>query len=631
MNTPQTLYEWFARTAAAHPEEPALEVDGSRLTYGELRERAERTAADLVAAAGGTPPRRVGLLVTRSVTAYAGYLAILRAGAAVVPLNPEHPTARTAGVVEAAALDLILTETPDAVADLGVPVHAPDPATPPGDAPGGAADGPGADGAAVGAHRAYRASGAERAGTAIGAAPATGTGTGTETGTGTVASGESVTGAEKADKARTAAGAVGLAGAAAADGADGLAGAAGADGLAGADGADGAVGADAAGPAGGGVGPRAASDEVFRQVGPDDVAYIIFTSGSTGAPKGVPVRHRNICAYLERVAGRYGIGPGSRLSQTFELTFDGSVHDLFVAWAGGGTLVVPRRSQLLSPVKTINNLRLTHWFSVPSLITFASRLGTLAPGSMPTLRWSVFGGEPLTLQAAREWRTAAPGSRLEVLYGPTEVTISCTAYRFPEDIADWPHTPNGTAPIGTGHPAMELMLLGEDGRPGDSGELCVRGPLCFAGYLDPAHDAGRFLTEDLRPAGDGPPERRYWYRTGDRVTVRDGRLVHLGRTDHQVKIRGHRIELGEIEAALRGQPGVRDAIVVTVPAADGEPELRAAVSGPGCVPDRLYTALGDRLPPYMMPSRITVLDRLPLNPNGKIDRRAVLTELGCVR
>ncbi|MEU0598496.1 AMP-binding protein [Streptomyces sp. NPDC006393] len=603
MNTPQTLYEWFARTAAAHPEEPALEVDGARLTYSELRERAERTAADLVAATGGGPPRRVGLLATRSVTAYAGYLAILRAGATVVPLNPEHPTARTAGVVEAAALDLILTETPDAAADLGVPVHVPGPATPHRDAPGATAGGPGADGAAVGVGGADKASEAEQAdaatatGTAIGAAP-------TGTGASTSASGETPTGDTKAHRPGTAVGV---------------------------DGATGAGEADAAGRADAGVGAPAAGSGAFRQVGPDDVAYIIFTSGSTGAPKGVPVRHRNICAYLEQVAGRYGIGPGSRLSQTFELTFDGSVHDLFVAWAGGGTLVVPRRSQLLSPVKTINSLRLTHWFSVPSLITFASRLGTLAPGGMPTLRWSVFGGEPLTLQAAREWRTAAPGSRLEVLYGPTEVTISCTAYRFPEDVADWPHTPNGTAPIGAGHPALELMLLGEDGRPGDTGELCVRGPLRFAGYLDPAHNAGRFLTEDLRPAGDGPPEQRHWYRTGDRVTVRDGRLVHLGRTDHQVKIRGHRIELGEIEAALRGQPGVRDAVVVTVPAVDGEPELRAAVSGPGCVPDRLYTALGDRLPPYMMPSRITVLERLPLNPNGKIDRRAVLTELGCAR
>ncbi|GAB7064849.1 D-alanine--poly(phosphoribitol) ligase [Streptomyces mexicanus] len=517
MSTARHLYGYFARTAAAYPGEPALEVGGTVLTYGALRESAERLAARLVAAAGGTPPRRVGLLAARSVTAYAGYLAILRAGAAVVPLNPEHPAARTAGIAAAAGLDLILAQAPDTVGDLGVPVHTAEP--------------------------------------------------------------EDLRTAASGPDLRT----------------------------------------DGASPVPDRVTP-------LRPVGADDIAYIIFTSGSTGTPKGVPVRHGNICAYLDRIAGRYGIGPGSRLSQTFELTFDGSVHDLFVAWSQGGTLVVPERGQLLSPVATVNKLRLTHWFSVPSLIGFASRLGTLAPGSMPTLQWSVFGGEPLTLRAARDWQAAAPGSRLEVLYGPTELTISCTSYRFPEDPSDWPHTPNGTAPIGTGHPGLDLVLLDEDGRPGDTGELCVRGPLRFAGYLDPAQDAGRFLTEDHRPAGDGPPGEKDWYRTGDRVTVHDGLLVHLGRTDHQVKIRGHRIELGEIEAALRALPGVRDAVVVTEPAADGEVELRAAVGGTGPA-EALYTALGERLPPYMMPARITVLDQLPLNPNGKLDRRALLTEL----
>ncbi|HET9382903.1 MAG TPA: amino acid adenylation domain-containing protein [Streptomyces sp.] len=510
MNEPRTVYDWFARSAAAHPDEPALEVDGRHLTYRELRDLAEQLAARLADTADGAP-RRVGLLAARSVTAYAGYLAVLRAGAAVVPLNPEHPHSRTTEIVKTAGLDLILAEDADAAAGLGVPVH-----------------------------------------------------------------------------------------------------------VAGPDELDALTG-------------RPAPDVPHRQAGPDDLAYIIFTSGSTGTPKGVPIRHSNICAYLEQVAGRYGIGPGSRLSQTFELTFDGSVHDLFVAWAGGGTLVVPDRSQLLSPVKTVNSLRLTHWFSVPSLISFASRLGTLRPGSMPTLRWSVFGGEPLTVQAAREWRTAAPNTRLEVLYGPTELTISCTAYRFPEDMADWPRTPNGTAPIGVCYPALDLLLLDEEGRPGDSGELCVRGALRFSGYLDATHNRGRFLTDDLQPAGDGAPPESHWYRTGDRVTVREGRLIHLGRTDHQVKIRGHRIELGEIEAALRQQPGVRDAIAVSVPAPDGEPELLAAVSGSGCDSDRLYASLNGALPPYMMPRRIATLDRLPLNPNGKIDRRALLTELGHAR
>ncbi|MGW7047723.1 amino acid adenylation domain-containing protein [Streptomyces avermitilis] len=512
MSDPQNLYAWFARSAAAYGDEcTALEIGDDRLSYGALRDLAERLAGRLIAAAGGIPPRRVGLLASRSVTAYAGYLAVLRAGATVVPLNPEHPSARTCDIVEAAGLELVLADAPAAGADLGVPVL--------------------------------------------------------------------VAGPEE------------LAALAA-----------------------------------------LADDPVPElpdaQTGPDDIAYIIFTSGSTGAPKGVPILHRNISAYLAHVAPRYGIEPGSRLSQSFELTFDGSVHDLFVAWAGGGTLVVPMRSQLLSPVKTINSLRLTHWFSVPSLISFASRLGTLRPGSLPTLRWSIFGGEPLTLAAAREWRAAAPDSRLEVLYGPTELTISCTAYRFPDDPADWPKTPNGTAPIGTCYPFLDLLLLDADDRPSDSGELYVRGPLRFPGYLDPANNAGRFLTSAQHPAAEEALTDRHWYRTGDRVAMRDGHLVHLGRTDHQVKIRGHRIELGEIEAMLRHLPGVRDAIVLAVPAPDGEPELEAAVSGTGCVPDRLYSALGDRLPPYMLPRRIAVLDQLPLNPNGKIDRQALLAELG---
>jgi amino acid adenylation domain-containing protein len=502
----RTLYDWFARSAAAHPDETALEVGTARLTYGELLDLVERLAARLVTTAAGSAPRRVGLMAARSVTAYAGYLAVLRAGAAVVPLSPEHPAERTAQIMTAADLDLVLTETTDSVPDLGVPVLV----VGPGELP------------------------------------------------------------------------------------------------------------DLASP------PSVAI--AHRHAGPDDLAYIVFTSGSTGTPKGVPITHRNICAYLDLVVGRYDIGPGCRLSQTFELTFDGSVHDLFVAWAGGGTLVVPERSQLLSPVKTVTSLRLTHWFSVPSLITFASLLGSLAPNSMPTLRWSLFGGEPLTLQAAQEWRNAAANSCLEVLYGPTELTISCTAYRLPDDTTIWPITPNGTAPIGDPYPGLDVLLVDEDGRPSNSGELCVRGPLRFSGYLDPAHTTGRFLTGDLRATGDRPrPE--HWYRTGDRVAKQDGHLVHLGRTDHQVKVRGHRIELGEIEAALRGQPEVRDAVVVTLPAPDGELELHAAVSGSGCVTDRLFAALANQLPPYMLPHQITVLGQLPLNANGKVDRRALLHEL----
>ena len=508
MSHPQTAYAYFARAATRLGDDwTALEVGEHRLTYRELYDRAEALAGRIVAAGSGHLPRRVGLLANRSPAGYAGYLAILRAGAAVVPLNPESPTARNASVAKAAGLDLVLTDTPAAGAGLGVPVLSADP----GD---------------------------------TAAAP-------------------------PAPELRTT---------------------------------------------------------------PDDIAYIIFTSGSTGTPKGVPILHRNLCAYLSHLTTRYESGPGSRMSQSFDLTFDGSVHDLFVAWGTGATLVVPQRHELMSPVKFINNRQLTHWFSVPSLITFASRLGALTPGAMPTLRWSVFGGEALSLTAARAWQAAAPNSAIEVLYGPTELTVSCTAYRLPGPPSEWPRPANGIVPIGTPHPTMEYVLLDEHQRPADTGELCVRGAQRFTGYLDPGTNAGRFVLLDADgtarplPAGATPTEA-HWYRTGDRATVEHGQLLHLGRVDQQVKIRGHRIELGEVEALLREQAGVDDAVVFAVEGRDGEPELEAAVSGTDCDATRLFSALGEHLPLYMLPRRIVPFDRLPLNANGKIDRRALLAAL----
>ncbi|EST38779.1 hypothetical protein N566_05615, partial [Streptomycetaceae bacterium MP113-05] len=452
----------------------------------------------------------------RTAATYVGYLAILRAGATVVPLNPAFPPGRNSAIAGAAGLDLTVAEDPEAGKEVGVPLLLLD-----------------------------------------------------------------------QDDVRPDAGTTSTF----------------------------PAGPVEAGPA-----------------GPNDVAYLIFTSGSTGTPKGVPVLHRNICTHLAHIAPRYGIGPGSRLSQSFELTFDGSVHDLFVAWASGGTLVVPTHAQLMAPVKFVNARQLTHWFSVPSIASFASRLGTLLPDSMPTLRWSVFGGEALPAPLARAWQAAAPGSTLEVLYGPTETTISCTQYRPGGEVGEWPETPNGTMPIGEPYPTTEMVVLNEHGRPDTSGELCVRGPQRFPGYLDAADNAGRFLSVDddgtVHPYdGTSPLTDRHWYRTGDRVAREDFGLVHLGRTDHQVKVRGYRIELGEVEGPLRTVPGVTEAAVLAVPGPDSRQELVAAVTGSGLDPDTLFAGLRGRLPDYMLPRRIEVLEEMPHNTNGKIDRRVVLARL----
>ena len=361
--------------------------------------------------------------------------------------------------------------------------------------------------------------------------------------------------------------------------------------------------------------------------GPADEAYVLFTSGSTGRPKGVPIRHRNLPAYLAYTIGRYELGPGSRLAQAFDLTFDGSVLSMFAAWGSGATLVAAGPDDLYRPVEFLTATGCTHWFSVPSVVTVADGLDTLSAGCATGLRHSLFGGEALTAQVVRRWREVAPNTTVHNLYGPTECTVSCTDFRLPgRDPVAIART-NGVVPIGTPHPGVEVVVVTEDGEPADEGELCVRGVQRFAGYLDPADNAGQFLAErrpggPLEPAGAGEITETHWYRTGDLVRWVDGQLVHRGRRDHQVKIMGHRVEIGEVEAALRRHDGVLDAVVVPVPDQDST-RLVALYSGTPGLEAVLSRWIRSQVPLPMVPSEISRLDEVPLTSNGKIDRRSL--------
>ncbi|MCG5462819.1 amino acid adenylation domain-containing protein [Micromonospora sp. MED01] len=492
-----TLYDWFAESAAQHRDRIALDLGVNRLRYGELDDLAGRVAAAVVRRLG-QPPNRLGLLAARSAGAYAGYLAAYRLNATVVPLNPAYPPARTAAVATAAELDLVLA---DAGGSAGaVPVLPVDDS-------------------------------------ALAALPP----------------------------------------------ANGVA----------------AHWADAARP-----------------------AYIMFTSGSTGTPKGVPVTHANVLAFLRAVAGRAELTSDARVSQMFDLTFDPSIFDLFATWGAGATVVVPQPADLLAAVRFVRQREITHWSSVPSVIAIARRLRQLGPDRMPTLRWSMFCGEPLSVDAAAAWQGAAPNSVIENMYGPTELTVTCTGYRLPASPADWPATTNGTVPIGEPYPAVAWLLLDEDLRPAAEGELCVRGPQRFPGYLDPADDSERFVTEAsgsyrLR---HGTPSGSDWYRTGDRVRHENGRLIHLGRLDHQVKVSGYRVELGEIEAVARRHPEVAQAVALALAVPTGGVELHLAYEGPVVDEEQLLAMLRATLAPFMVPRRLTRFEALPLTANGKIDR-----------
>ncbi|RKN05112.1 amino acid adenylation domain-containing protein [Streptomyces radicis] len=367
--------------------------------------------------------------------------------------------------------------------------------------------------------------------------------------------------------------------------------------------------------------PTGAPLERPRTPHPDAVAYILFTSGSTGRPKGVPVLHRNVDAYLRFVHDRYRFTPRDVFSQTFDLTFDLAMFDMFAAWGAGATLVpMPPRAFAAVP-DFVARHGITVWFSSPSVIALVRRLRALTPGALPSLRLSLFCGEPLLSHDAADWQAAAPGSRLENLYGPTELTISCTVHRW--DPATSPAAcVNDVVPIGVPHPGLRHLLADERGRPAaesgaDTGELCVTGDQLFPGYLEPADDEGRFLTHD----------GTRWYRTGDLVRrLPDGQLAYLGRRDHQVKIHGVRVELAEVEWGLRRCRGVHDAVAVAI---DGE--LFAFYLGERRPSADLMEELGGFFPRHLIPLGYRHLDTFPLNANRKTDRPALAAEAARLR
>jgi amino acid adenylation domain-containing protein len=247
-------------------------------------------------------------------------------------------------------------------------------------------------------------------------------------------------------------------------------------------------------------------------VASDSVAYLLFTSGSTGRPKGVMVTHDNVTSFIDVAIQRYEVGPFDRLSQTFDMTFDLSVFDMFVAWGSAACLCCPSPKQLLHPGRFIRDHDLTMWFSVPSLASIMRALGALKPGRYPALRWSLFCGEPLPLALAEAWQSAAPNSTVENLYGPTEVTIACTVHRWTAD--QKPESAElGIVPIGIPLPGMSALVVDPallEVAPGETGELLMCGPQVTPGYWKDSE-----LTE--RAFVVPPGQKAIHYRTGDRV------------------------------------------------------------------------------------------------------------------
>ncbi|MFF3697945.1 amino acid adenylation domain-containing protein [Streptomyces sp. NPDC002221] len=351
-----------------------------------------------------------------------------------------------------------------------------------------------------------------------------------------------------------------------------------------------------------------------------DAAYVIYTSGSTGAPKGVVCPHRGQTR-LARGASDLRILPEDRVLATTNLTFDISCYEMFATLLNGACLIPVRAEDLLDS-KTLETVLKERRISVMWLSAgLFHQHAHAAPEMFARLRCLIAGGDTVGPRAVRAVLKNGRPHMLLNGYGPTEDSSLATAHRVTEL--------SGRAenvPIGINVPGSTAYVVRDDGTiaaPGESGELWLGGDGVALGYLkDPDKTADRFVADPWSPL----EVRSRLYRTGDMARWRqDGVLEYLGRRDRQIKLRGYRVELDEVEAVLAAHSQVRQAAVEVIGEGAGELLVAAVVgqSGQGRqrLSQRLHDHVRDRLPAYMVPARIAVVDALPLSSSGKVDRR----------
>ncbi|NLV81180.1 MAG: amino acid adenylation domain-containing protein, partial [Rhodococcus sp.] len=497
LGSTRTLADLFGEQVERTPDAVALVGDGTSLTYAEFASRVRRLARHLITLGVG-PDTLVGLSIRRSVDLMVGMYAIIEAGGAYVPVDPDQPSDRNEYVLDVAQPAVVLT-TADSGSDTGrwttVQVDAVDLS--------GLSDTP-------------------------------------------------ITDTERLVPLRE-----------------------------------------------------------------RHAAYAIFTSGSTGRPKGVAVEHRSVVNQIRWISDRFALSERDVVLLKTPFTFDVSVWELFATLASGARLVIAEPDGHRDPrylASVIDDHEVTLVSFVPSMLdVFVEQLSV---GSCTSLRAVQVAGEALPVQTVTRLRSALPAVAVHNLYGPTEFTVHATECAVPVQL--------GTA-VPMGVPVWNSRAYVLDHRlrpvaPGVAGELYLSGMQVARGYVRrPDLSAERFIADPFAPE---PGVRMY--RTGDLVRWNtSGDLEYIGRTDFQVKVRGLRIELGEIESVLRDDARVGSAVVVV-----RRDQLVAYVTGADGVDltddtERLTTVLAERLPAYMVPGHILVLDALPLNASGKVDRKAL--------
>ncbi|MDM8557190.1 non-ribosomal peptide synthase/polyketide synthase [Candidatus Parabeggiatoa sp. HSG14] len=366
-----------------------------------------------------------------------------------------------------------------------------------------------------------------------------------------------------------------------------------------------------------------------RKSGSENLAYIIYTSGSTGKPKGVMIEHLSLLNHMLWMQNTFAFSAQDRVLQKTSFTFDASVCEFYAPLMVGGTLLMAKPQGHQEPtylVKTIQKYNVTVLFVVPSFLKMLLEIPEF--NSIISLRYLICGAEALTNQLREIFYNRNLNIPLYNLYGPTETTIDSTYWRCEKN-----------QPISIGRPISNTQIYILDAYhnltpPGVPGELCIAGKGLSRGYLNrPELTAEKFIEVELFS------KKQRLYKTGDKARwFSDGNLEYLGRLDHQVKLRGFRIELGEIEASLSQHEAVNESVVVLYDL-EKNPRLAAYVilseklkvkseklistEESSLLFSELRTWLSKSLPEYMIPAHFTELEKLPLMPNGKIDRRAL--------
>ncbi len=355
---------------------------------------------------------------------------------------------------------------------------------------------------------------------------------------------------------------------------------------------------------------------------PTDIAYLLFTSGSTGEPKAVAVLNSNVTSYLDLISENYDLSENDRFSQTFDLTFDLSVHDMFVCWQSGGCLVIPEKDSSFFMSKYIRKNNISVWFSVPSLAVMMSKMRLLKADIFPTLKYSFFCGEPFFINTALDWQKAASKSKVINLYGPSETTIAISSCELKNEKNP---EKNGIFSIGKVFPAQEYCIINDKNevlKSGEKGELCLRGSQVINGYFNDNENTDKSF---IQIPGKG---NKLWYKTGDLIIEETGNLFFLGRLDNEVKVNGFRVNLQEIDYIVMRTSGSEFVASVSYSRGnDGVNKLFSFVcqsQNKNISEPEIISSCKEKLPWYMIPEKVFIIEEMPLNKNGKIDKRKLI-------